>query len=370
MSAIVLRVLNGRLAGAEKELAPGGRISVGHQFWQDVTLREPSVRGIAVEIDLTGEDQAQVSVLSGTVSLLGSAVEAGGSAILPPFVPLSIGGVAVAWGDPESARWQEATSLAGAVPVPAPPPPTRRDQALAAVEQAREQAVGLFTVRRVAVVAGLVLLLVAIGSFGPIVDALGLRPDETKRVEIALRDAGLPDLHAAEDETGGVFVTGIVTDEAARVRAQEALRAAHVPGTVDVRTTIDLANAAAEVARLRGLEANARPTGRAMVELHTTALQPEARTGLIDAIRSDVGGIRRLALIDDLVPSNETPVRTVADVTKKVSTVVAGDPAYIRTADGARYFAGAMMPSGHRLVAIKDQTVVLEKNGRETRLTF
>jgi type III secretion protein D len=63
-------------------------------------------------------------------------------------------------------------------------------------------------------------------------------------------------------------------------------------------------------------------------------------------------------------------VRTVADATKKVSTVVAGDPAYIQTADGARYFAGAMMPSGHRLVAIEGQIVRLEKNGHEVKLSF
>jgi type III secretion protein D len=370
MNPLVLRVLNGRLAGAEKEVERGGRISVGHQFWQDVTLREPSVRGTAVEIELGQGEQAQVSVLSGGVTLLGSTVEAGGSAILPPYVPLSVGGVAVAWGDPESARWQDATSLAGAVVVPPPPPPTRGDQALAVVGKAREQAAGFVTGPRIALVVGAILLLVGLSSFGPIVDTLGLRPDEVKRVQMALRDANLPDLQATRDETGGVFVTGIVTDEAARARAQDVLRQAHIPGTVDVRTTTDLANAAAEVARLRGLEANGKPTGRGLVELHTIPLQPEARTALIGAIRDDVGGIRRLAIVQDLIPADETPIRTVADATKKVSTVVAGDPAYIKTADGARYFAGAMMPSGHRLVAIKDQTVVLEKNGREIRLSF
>jgi type III secretion protein D len=65
-----------------------------------------------------------------------------------------------------------------------------------------------------------------------------------------------------------------------------------------------------------------------------------------------------------------TEIKTISDATKRVSSVVAGDPAYIITVDGARYFPGAIMPSGHRLVAIQEQTVVLERNGHQIRIKF
>ena len=87
-------------------------------------------------------------------------------------------------------------------------------------------------------------------------------------------------------------------------------------------------------------------------------------------MRTDVPGLKRIVLRDDMPPPEDVPLKAVADATKKVSTVVAGDPAYIQTVDGARYFPGAIMPSGHRLIGIAGNTVMLEKNGRQTQLKF
>jgi type III secretion protein D len=47
-----------------------------------------------------------------------------------------------------------------------------------------------------------------------------------------------------------------------------------------------------------------------------------------------------------------------------------GDPAYIVTADGARYFVGATLPSGHRITAITGQRVSLERAGQATTLNL
>jgi type III secretion protein D len=104
--------------------------------------------------------------------------------------------------------------------------------------------------------------------------------------------------------------------------------------------------------------------------LRTIPVNEAQRARLIAAIRSDVPGIRRLQLRGDLPPEQDVALRTVSDATKKVSTVVAGDPSYIQTIDGARYFNGALLPSGHRLVAVQGNVVVLDKGGRQTRVTF
>ncbi|MBW8911260.1 MAG: hypothetical protein JF564_05095, partial [Sphingomonas sp.] len=139
---------------------------------------------------------------------------------------------------------------------------------------------------------------------------------------------------------------------------------------VDVQTVGELANASVDVARIRGLQAVARPIGPAAIELRTTPLDPDGRAKLTQAVRTDVPALKRLVLRDDMPPPEDVPLKTVADATKKVSTVVAGDPAYIQTVDGARYFTGAIMPSGHRLIGIVGNTVMLEKNGRQTQLKF
>jgi type III secretion protein D len=367
----VLRVLNGRLAGTEKALPPTGTLSIGYQFWQDVVIRDPATRGIALDVSFDETGAAQIVVLSGEASLLGSTLTAGNTAILPPYVPFAIGGVALAWGDPASARWREAGGLAASVPVVPPPPPTMMDTAGAMVATAGERFAELFTGKRAFALSVAGLLLVGAIAAGPAVTLLGLRGNDADRAETALDHAGLPGLAAVPDATRqGVLVTGVVATEADRVKAQDVLRTAYVPGTIQVQTSQELAQASADVARIHGHDAVATPIGRTSVELRTTPLTGDDRTKLLDAVRADVPAVSQVAIRDDLAPSDDAPLNSVQDATKKVSTVVAGDPSYIATVDGAHYFPGAMMPSGHKLVGIQGNTVLLEKNGRETRLSF
>jgi len=58
------------------------------------------------------------------------------------------------------------------------------------------------------------------------------------------------------------------------------------------------------------------------------------------------------------------------DPGKRVASVVPGDPAYIVTVDGARYFVGALLPSGHRITEVAAQKVTLERDGQQTTLNF
>ena len=78
----VLRVLNGRLAGTEKMLPPCGTLSIGYQFWQDVVIRDPATRGIALDVSFDETGAAQLVVLIGEASLLGSTLSAGQTALL------------------------------------------------------------------------------------------------------------------------------------------------------------------------------------------------------------------------------------------------------------------------------------------------
>lgn len=367
----VLRVLNGRLAGTEKPLPHGTPISIGHQFWQDIVIRDPATRGIALDLTIQEDGSACLSVLTGEATLLGSTLGEGRVAPLPPYVPFTIGGVALAWGDAESARWSDASGLATAIAPVAAPVPTIGDQATAMAEVAGKRVVEALRGWRLAALGGAATLLVAATAAGPAMTAMGLTGTRADKVEQALGKAGLPELKATESSAAGaVIVSGVVGGEGERAKAEQVLRSSRVPAQLDVQTSNELAQASADVARLTGLEATARPVGRTIVELRTTPLSPDQREKLLHAVRSDVQSVKQVVLRDDLVPTDNAPVRSLADATKKVSTVVAGDPAYIQTSDGTVYFAGAMMPSGHKLKGIEGQTVLLEKNGRETRLTF
>ena len=116
-AASVLRILNGRLAGVETALPAAGAVSIGHQFWQNVVVRTPETKGIALELVMDGATAAHLNVLTGEATFLGSTLAAGQSAIVPPYVPFAMGGVAMAWGDPASERWSEAGGLTTTGPI-------------------------------------------------------------------------------------------------------------------------------------------------------------------------------------------------------------------------------------------------------------
>ena len=366
----ILRILSGRLAGTERPLPASGTVSIGHQFWQDVVIRDAATKGIAVDLTTEADGHARITLLEGEADLLGSTIEAGSTALLPPYVPFTIGGVAIAWGQAGSDRWGEASGLVAIVPATPEMPPSAKDHAIAAVGRAGAGIGGVLTRRRVTMAAAVLGVFILAIVAMPVVDALGLRGAPAVRVERAMMAAGLTGLKVQGDGSTPISVTGVVANESQRAKATEALRSTGIDGTIAVQTSADLARAATEVARIHGLQSTARPIGRTAVELRVTPLDPDAREKLAQAVRGDVRALTRLTLRDDLAPVETSPLRTVQDATKKVSTVVAGDPAFIQTVDGARYFAGAMMPSGHRLVGIQGNVVLLEKNGREIRLTF
>lgn len=368
----ILRVLSGRLAGTTRELSQGSAVSIGHEYWQDVVVRDPATKGIAVDLTLASEGQAHLNVLSGEIELLGQTITAGGAAILPPYVPFAIGGVSLAWGEPDSERWGEAGGLVVAAPPEGPQSLDARGHAVAALDRAREGASGLATRRNALIVAAIAVIAIIGVSIVPFLDATGLRPAPAVRVDRALDSAGLPMLAVATTpgNTDSVTISGVVANEAQRVRAQDILRDTGVAGAVDVQTSNELAQAAADVARGRGLAASARAVSRTAIELRTSPLTDDARPALLQAVRSDVKQIGGLTLREDLAAPDEAPIKAVSDLTRKVSTVVAGNPFYIQTADGARYFSGAILPSGHRLVGIDGSNVYLEKNGRNIRVRF
>lgn len=367
----VLRVLGGRLSGTQKQLPDDGRISIGHQFWQDVVIRDAAVKGHAVDLVVSDGGAAQVTVLEGSIELLGSTVDAGQTALLPPYVPFTIGGIPLAWGDPESPRWSEAGGLALAKPSPPPLPPSAREHAVTWARGVGGQIDAGIT--RKVIGAGLALLLVVALLVGlmPAIDALGLRGSPAERVQRALTARGLTDLQVVRDgDAGGVVVRGLVRSDADRQKVESVLRDTYSPGRVEVQTTEELAQASVDVAQMRGFTANARSLGRGVVELHTTPLSAEQRPQLFRAVNTDVRGIKRLVIRDDLPAIDDQPLKTISDATKKVSTVVVGDPSFVQTVDGGRYFTGALMPSGHRLVRFEGDTVVFEKNGKLTRVSF
>jgi type III secretion protein D len=131
-----------------------------------------------------------------------------------------------------------------------------------------------------------------------------------------------------------------------------------------------LARDVTEVFRVNGIAVQARVTGPGRVD--ADAAEPDANrlARAEEVVRRDVRGLDGLKVRNSATPTPPPVPPLPDDPGKRIASLVPGDPAYVVTADGARYFVGAMLPSGHRITAVAPQSVTLERDGRPSTLNF
>ena len=86
--------------------------------------------------------------------------------------------------------------------------------------------------------------------------------------------------------------------------------------------------------------------------------------------RRDVPGLSMLEVRNSPPGPLPDPAPVMNDPGKRLSSIVPGDPSYVVTADGTRYFEGALLPTGHRIASIHEREVLLERSGTVTPLRF
>ncbi|RTL36317.1 MAG: hypothetical protein EKK53_23150 [Burkholderiales bacterium] len=136
--------------------------------------------------------------------------------------------------------------------------------------------------------------------------------------------------------------------------------------------TVDAAASVVEVFRLHGIAAKPSWSDDGELVLHTRERDTARVDAATAAARRDVPRLPVLH-VDNQPPAVATPAPTAPpdDPAKRLVAVIdSSDSPYFITADGSRYFNGALLPSGHRVVEIAERTVVIERDGQRTRLTL
>lgn len=91
--------------------------------------------------------------------------------------------------------------------------------------------------------------------------------------------------------------------------------------------------------------------------------------GLLESVKSAVAN--DMPKLKNWEIANTPPEDSIPeDPGKQVVMIVSDEPAYILTADQTRYFVDSLLPSGHRISAIEEGRVMLEKSGERSELSF
>lgn len=369
----VLRVLSGRLRGAEHRLHPGKFVRIGHGFDHDIVLRDPTTRGLSIELHL-GEEMANVRVVAGQIGLLGRPVAAGEQVALPAYVPMMLGGFAVAIGDPASERWDETARLSSMIA------PAGEAQEIAPPQRAalgERVATRLYPMRGAlaldrqwplyAALAAVLLLFVALAA--PAAKWVSHQLHDEAADQAMLAAAGFGGLTITDGPAGPV-IRGIVKDDAALARLRLVVAQRMGTATLDVDTMEALAAAATDLLRAQGIDGEAVPRRGNALLVTAEFLPADRQAELVRLIKEDVPGVSRVHFAADPSRGDRDLQYFFSGSEYGLATFVDGNPGYITTADGTRWFAGAQVPTGHRIVTIGNGRASFERNGQIEELVL
>lgn len=372
--SLELFILEGEQAGARAPLRSGSSITIGSELDSDIVLRDPTFAGRQFRLD-TGTMPAKFEVLAGEAELLGRQVGVGDNIDWPPYVYLRVGSTTLAYGEMYSPQWADVLQFGG------DPSSDESAQLHLYAEPSiysREKQTSPQTSNRSGIATWLVVA--GIGLFGLTMGVsafngaqmAGATPPMLMQPDVAtvLEKSEFSALEVEEPEAGKFTIHGYLETQEQRARLERLLAEARGVSRLQVSVGEQLATAVRDVYRVNGVAAEVQAQGPGIVLVKTA----EANLGQLRRVETIT--MRDIAGLHKIVAENKSPrppaksKRTADDPGKRIASLVPGDPAYLVTTDGARYFVGAMLPTGHKISAISDQQVLLDKDGITTTLRF
>lgn len=373
-----LQVLAGPQRGACAPVPPGLPFTLGGSADCDIVLR--GLAGLPLALRLCLQPQAlSVQVLQGQAQVAGQSLSAGQSTHCAPDAELVLGTVRVGLVramDAAAPPQPEARQAAAQTPDGALPPlATATDEVLAPSATARRTP--WWAGRRgwqALVAGGGALAAVSVGMLASAYTqpaAAPAREPLARQAQATLQAAGLGQLRVRPDAEGhGLLVTGYLDTGAQRAQAEQLLAEQPLPARWQVHVNQQVADAVADVYRINGVPAQASAVGEGAVAVTTREADASRLERVRDAARRDVPGLAAIDARNLPPPAPPGPVPVVDDPGKRLASIVPGEPPYVVTADGTRYFEGALLPTGHRIAGIERHRVLLDRDGAVTPLVF
>lgn len=361
-----LRVLDGPQRGARTAVKAGVPCVIatdpdGFADGADIVLREANVAPVQVRL-IPGFESASIGVAEGEVRLGDKPLKAGTEALWTMCAPLVIGGAIVAFGPAGEENWlardpdaQTEADQYPAVSIGKPPQRRLRPEPVLAVVG------GIAAV----VCAALLWLDQSAPQAARVVPA-----DPATQLTEALARSEFAALDVRQDPMGRIALIGRLGSLADRSRLDGWLAENHFNPKVSVVVDESLAHQVTEVFRINHVTVQAKVAGPGHIDAEAAETDAARLARAEEAARRDVVGLVSLAVQNRATPVTPASPPMPDDPNKRIASVVAGTPAYVVTADGACYFEGALLPSGHRITAIAAQRVTVERDGQPTTLNF
>ncbi len=372
---VKLRVLSGRSEGAEYTLPQDRKLLVGHSFENDVVIRDGSTRGHSLELTTCGK-RAVLKVLSGSARMLGRDFGVDETVILERYIPLHIGDIVFAIGHDDDDRWDDALENALNDPTQAIAVAldTQRTDVAERLElrstPIRERLRSGLLAPRAFLIAGGLLFAVGGGAFA---GSLLLPPAEPSRGQLAseLISLGYTGLTVEETgEAGQLAIVGLVDNDETILELRQWAETNHPDIALGVATLESAAEDATNLLAAQNIDAKVVPDGQNRLLIETPFLPRDRVAELEQMLRNDLPRVRAFGF-ESSADRGESDLAYFFNAPGYgAASFVSGDPGFIVTEDGTRWFSGATLPTGHTIIEISDNSVTLERGGIRDTLTM
>jgi len=166
----------------------------------------------------------------------------------------------------------------------------------------------------------------------------------------------------------GVELRGVI-DAASAAKLRAVLTDAHVTNVAI--TDQELLDQVRDVFRINGYEVEVTYLGSAQVRIENLDEHHERVQRAAARVRTDVPLLRSLSFSSTEMrqpPERPTPYKYARG--RRLTAQLSGQTAYLASDDGARYFAGSMLPEGHTVKLITEHAVLLDREGQLVWLGF
>ena len=356
-----LRVLDGAQRGGSVAVRSGVALSISGAWNSDVVLRSDGIADSGVELTL---DAGAVELLArqGRVCVNGAQVPLGKRIRVPLYTPIVIGDTPVALGELGASAWAPLFGQDGAGTATSAEANASAGDASARRHWPRRLATAGGAL---AAVSLSMLALAVVVAAGPRTAA-----QEASRAQALLHSAGFSGVAVKPGESGELVVNGYLETAGERAHVERLLAGEGLSARFAVWVNEHVASAVREVYRLHGVTAEVAATEPGVVSVHTREADTAALQRVQATARRDVAGLTQLVAANQAPAREPSPVPALDDPGKRISAIVGGEPPYLITVDGAHYFAGALLPTGHRIVSIEPREVRLEREGQHSTLAF
>jgi len=361
-----LYILEGEQNGARAEIKNNQSVIVGSDLDGDIVLRD-AYEGQRIRFTVLG-DFAQIEILSGNIEVKGVQYSINDVVNLVPYTPFNIGSASVAYGVRNEDRWKALKETISSE--------AKNEEILVSSTTDALKETSSFGRWRSIALLGVLLFSIGVGfvivkaNNGKIPQLVKTQAEVANDISKQLEMAGFSQLEVVEGNRGKFLIKGNLDTKVEHILLEKITERMDVLVNLQISIKEQLLDSVEEIYRVNGVKAEVQHLGPGIVQVNTEETNTQQLSRIVEIAKQDIKGLLEIIAENEEPAVKLEPEVIVDDPGKRVASVVPGNPAYLITVDGARYFVGAMMPSGHKISAISKQQVMLDKRGEVTTLEF